>query len=106
MVTIIIMSLLLLASVSLNVALFYYARRCVEKLVSFHEGVDDLQNQLEEYSEYCYSLSRSESLFNDPLIVKLYEQTKQIVDKCDEFKDSFTVIYDEEEELEEGTTDE
>ncbi len=89
------LSLLLVTSIAVNVLLFYYARKCVEKIVGFHDGVEALQSELQEYTKHCYELSRSEAMFNDPVIVNLYEQTKGISDRCQEFKESFTVVYDE-----------
>ena len=95
MVATITLTLLLTASIAVNVLLFYYARKCVEKIVGFHDGVEELQVELQEYTKHCYDLSRSEAMFKDPVIVNLYEQTKKISDRCQEFKESFTVVYDE-----------
>ena len=103
------LSLLLVTSIAINVLLFYYARKCVEKIIGFHDGVESLQSDLQEYTKHCYDLSRSEAMFNDPVIVNLYEQTKGISDRCQAFKESFTVVYEEyddgEGEVEEDTNE-
>ena len=92
------LSILLVGSIAVNVLLFYYAKKCVEKIVGFHDGVEALQVELQEYTKHCYDLSRSEAMYKDPVIVNLYEQTKKINDQCQAFKESFTVVYEEYEE--------
>lgn len=108
MITTITLALLLASSAAINILLFYYAKKCVEKIVMFHDGLEELQAELQEYTKHCYDLTRSEVMYKDPVIMNLYEQTKSIGDRCQEFKESFTVVYDDEEvdEFLEGENDE
>lgn len=107
--SIIILSVVGAASLIINGILWWYSKGCVQKIVLFHEGIEDLQQDLSAYSKHCYKLSRSEVYFKDPNIVDLYERTKNIDSRCQEFKESFTIVYDDDSddeiEFEDGESD-
>jgi len=98
--SVIILSVVGAVSLIANGILWWYSKGCVRKIILFHEGIEDLQQYLSVYSKHCYDLSRSEALYKDPNIIDLYERTKKMDIRCQEFKESFTIVYDDEAPIE------
>ena len=97
----IILSILLLISFTINGILFWYTRKLLEKLSVFTEGVIEFRMKLQELAGHLESVHQLEMFYGEPVLQRLIEHMKLTVIEIKMFSDSFIISEGIEQE---GTT--
>ena len=94
--TIVILSLVLALSLSINVVLLWYNRQAVEKLVFISDNIGDIMGLVQEYNEHLESLYEMEMFYGDQTLKGLIEHTKFITEEIRTFEQIYDLTREEE----------
>jgi len=92
------LSLALLASVSINILLIWYARKLTKQFLFFTENVGALEEALRGFDGHLRGVHEMEMFYGDDTLGLLIKHSKDLVDDIAGFYDSFSL--DEEDEVE------
>jgi|688.fasta_scaffold2517359_1 hypothetical protein len=98
------LSIVLLLSITVNILLFWYTRKLLEKLSIFTEGVIEFRMKLQELAGHLESVHQLEMFYGEPVLQRLIQHMKLTVMEIKLFSNSF--IISEGQEKEEPVNDE
>jgi hypothetical protein len=98
------LSIVLLLSITVNILLFWYTRKLLEKLSIFTEGVIEFRMKLQELVGHLESVHQLEMFYGEPVLQRLIQHMKLTVMEIKLFSNSF--IISEGQEKEEPVNDE
>jgi len=93
-VTIVILSLFLIASVVINGLLVWFNREAVAKLLFVSNNVTDTMGLIEEYNEHLESLYEMEMFYGDTTLKGLIDHTKFVLAEMKKFEQVYTLAVD------------
>lgn len=93
-VTIIILSLFLVASMVINGFLIWFNREAVGKLLFVSNNVADTMGLIEEYNEHLESLYEMEMFYGDTTLKGLIDHTKFVSSEMKKFEQVYTLAVD------------
>lgn len=79
-----------------NIILIWYIRTLIKNYLFNALIVDKFKEMLENYSNSLQSIYKLEEIYGDETIKKAINETKFVIDACEEFKGSFGQIDSEE----------
>ena len=82
---------ILVLSIIINILLFWYARKLLQKLAFFSEDIIDINEDLEIFAEHLVGLHAQETYYGDVTLQKLIEHSKTIVEDVQQFKDLYLI---------------
>lgn len=85
----IILSVILLASVCINVVLIWYCRKLTRQFVFFTQNVIELENKLNSFDGHLSGVHQLETFYGDDTLGGLIQHSKSIVESIKEFNDGF-----------------
>ena len=80
---------MLVVSIALNLLLFWYARKLLQKLSFFSEDIDDMNTGLEQFTEHLESLHAQETYYGDQDLQNLIAHSQSLAQEMREFKDLY-----------------
>jgi len=95
--------LLLIFSLVINVILFWYTRKVVQKLSFGVDNVDQLQILLEEYCSLIENMLEMEQYYGDETMIAAVKNTKLVIETCKVYKKTI-MEQQEEAKLDEKST--
>jgi hypothetical protein len=95
---------LLIVSAVVNLFFIWYVYTLLKKLLFVSDNVADFLETLSDYSEYIETIYNMETYYGDETIERLLEYSKEIVQEIKAYEEIYTLVYDEEEEGEDGET--
>ncbi len=98
-----IISLLLGASIGVNVVLIWYTRKLIANLNYAFNNVDEMQKLLNEYSDLLQPLATLENYYGEPAITSAIANTKLVIQACKVYKN--TILEGNDEEKQENQKD-
>lgn len=93
----------LLVSLTCNIILVWYSRKLVKNLSAGVEGLDDLQQLLDEYASLLSGMAELEQYYGDETVVGAVKNTKMVIEACKFYKKS--VLNTETDNMEKTTFD-
>jgi len=81
-----ILGLILIVSLAVNVILFWYTRKIVQRLSFGVDNVDQLQNLLEEYCQLLEGMLELDQYYGDDTINGAVRNTKLVIQTCKTYK--------------------
>ncbi len=93
-ITIVILSLLLIASVAINGFLIWFNREAIGKLLFVSNNVADTMGLIEEYNEHLESLYEMEMFYGDATLKGLIDHTKFVLVEMKKFEQVYTLTVD------------
>ena len=93
---------LLFFSFLLNLLLIWYARKMTRQFVFFSENIDKIQAYLESFDGHIKGIHELEMFYGDDTLGSLMEHSRDLIEKINNFNDSFTLEEQEEEEEDAG----
>ena len=70
----------------------FYIRYLLKKLVFFAENIDNLREEVEEYSVHLESLYEMEMFYGDETIKGMIDHTKHVLDKIEDFEEFYSLL--------------
>jgi len=70
----------------------FYIRYLLKRLVFFAENIDNLREEVEEYSVHLESLYEMEMFYGDETIKGMIEHTKHILNKIEDFEEFYSLL--------------
>jgi len=95
---------LLIVSAVVNLFFIWYVYTLLKKLLFVSDNIEDFLETLSSYSEYIETIYNMETYYGDETIERLLEYSKEIVQEIKAYEEIYTLVYDEEEEGEDGET--
>ena len=95
---------LLIVSAVVNLFFIWYVYTLLKKLLFVSDNIEDFLETLSDYSEYIETIYNMETYYGDETIERLLEYSKEIVQEIKAYEEIYTLVYDEEEEGEDGET--
>ena len=92
--------ILLTTSLALNLLLFWYVRKLLQKLSFFSEDISDINDGLAQFTEHLESLHAQETYYGDQTLQNLIAHSQSLTQEMREFKDLYLLG---EGEVQEGT---
>ncbi len=93
-ITIVILSLLLIASMVINGFLVWFNREAIGKLLFVSNNVADTMGLIEEYNEHLESLYEMEMFYGDATLKGLIDHTKFVLVEMKKFEQVYTLTVD------------
>ena len=90
------LSVLLSASVLLNIVLIWYSRRLAQQFLRFTENIAVLEKTLQAFSDHLNGVHELEMFYGDDTLGGLIEHSKAIVEEISDLYDSFSIEAEEE----------
>jgi len=100
--SIIILSLLLVLSITLNALSIWYNRQAVNSLLFVSDNIGDIVGLIREYHEHLESLYEMEMFYGDSTLKGLMDHTSFILEEVKIFEDIYGLTREEEEEEMDG----
>ena len=97
--------LLSVVSIAFNVALMWYNREAVRKIVFFSDSIGDMMGYFKEFQVHIESLYEMEVFYGDATIKGLIDHTKFMVEEIENFEEIYSLTR-EEGEMDDGTDSE
>ena len=101
--SIIILSVLLAASIVGNILLVWYNRQLVQNLFFVSDNIGDIVGLMQEYNEHLESLYEMEMFYGDSTLKGLIDHTSFMLDEIKVFEGVYDLTREEEVELDDGT---
>ena len=79
----------------------FYIRYLLKKLVFFAENIDNLREEVEEYSVHLESLYEMEMFYGDETIQGMIEHTKHVLKRIEDFEEFYSLLPNSNENKEE-----
>ena len=70
----------------------FYIRYLLKRLVFFAENIDNLREEVEEYSVHLESLYEMEMFYGDETIKGMIEHTKHILNRIEDFEEFYSLL--------------
>ena len=70
----------------------FYIRYLLKRLVFFAENIDNLREEVEEYSVHLESLYEMEMFYGDETIKGMIEHTKHVLNKLEDFEEFYSLL--------------
>ena len=70
----------------------FYIRYLLKKLVFFAENIDNLREEVEEYSVHLESLYEMEMFYGDETIKGMIEHTKHVLTRIEDFEEFYSLL--------------
>ena len=70
----------------------FYIRYLLKRLVFFAENIDNLREEVEEYSVHLESLYEMEMFYGDETIKGMIDHTKHILAKIEDFEEFYSLL--------------
>ena len=99
---IIILSFLTSISLLLNVILVWYIRKLILQLHYFSDEVGQLEEELNSFDGHLKGIYELEIFYGDDTLDGLIRHSKDLLEKVSEFRESFSLEEEEEEDGEES----
>ena len=103
---ILILAAALSLSLTLNGVMVWYARRLIQNIVLYTEGVDTISDSIEDKLVELDRFSRKELILNDPDVAFVINLIKESKEELSSFRNSFTIVDVDTIETEFGEEDE
>tara|TARA_Y100000034_G_C6624155_1_gene272194 strand:- start:79 stop:381 length:303 start_codon:yes stop_codon:yes gene_type:complete len=84
--------LLFFFSLLLNIALIWYARNVLLKLLFVSENIGDLLDLMENFSEHVEGVYNLETYYGDEVLQGLVQHSKDIVEDIKEYEDIYSLV--------------
>ena len=97
----IILSIILFLSVSLNILIVWYARKITNQFVYLADNITDIESTLIIFEQHLNGVYELEMFYGDDTLEALISHSKTVVNRIKEFNDSFSLDSEEEEEVDE-----
>tara|TARA_R110002020_G_scaffold66279_2_gene174305 strand:- start:212 stop:520 length:309 start_codon:yes stop_codon:yes gene_type:complete len=81
--------ILLVLSLVLNLLLFWYARKLLQKLSFFSEDIEDINEGLGQFAQHLESLHSQETYYGDQDLQNLIAHAQNLAQEMNEFKDLY-----------------
>ena len=88
--------ILVIASVSINVLLFWYIRRLIDRSSLVLEATNEVFDSLDDFSAHMEHIYELPLFYGDETLKALLQHSREMVQEMKEYKEGF--IFDEEEE--------
>jgi hypothetical protein len=105
----IIISILLGLSTSLNVFLCWYIFKLLKRFLFLSDGLEDLYDQLEGYTLHIDNVHSLETFYGEPVLQNLMNHSKDVTSYVDDFRNIFDntkEVLEEEQEIDDGKSTE
>ena len=70
----------------------FYIRYLLKRLVFFAENIDNLREEVEEYSVHLESLYEMEMFYGDETIKGMIEHTKHVLTRIEDFEEFYSLL--------------
>ena len=87
--------MIILYSIAVTVVFLFcifYIRYLLKRLVFFAENIDNLREEVEEYSVHLESLYEMEMFYGDETIKGMIEHTKHVLNKLEDFEEFYSLL--------------
>jgi len=95
----IIISILLTLSLSVNIFFVVYIRWLLRKFAFLSENIGDMMGSMATFSKHLESIHELETFYGDATLGNLIKHSKQVVKDIELYKDIYT-LFNEEDEVE------
>jgi hypothetical protein len=85
----IVLSIILLLSITLNILLGWYMFKLLRRFLFFSDNFDDLFDQLDGYTDHVANVHNLETFYGEPVLQNLMNHSKNVVEYIDDFRNSF-----------------
>ncbi len=92
---IILLSILLLLSLSINILFLWYIKRMLKELLFNSDNIIQLQVSMSDFSSHLEGIHEQEIYHGDPTIEGLIRHSKEVVEEIKDFKDIYSSTRDE-----------
>ena len=70
----------------------FYIRYLLKRLVFFAENIDNLREEVEEYSVHLESLYEMEMFYGDETIKGMIDHTKHVLTRIEDFEEFYSLL--------------
>jgi hypothetical protein len=92
---------LLIISAVINLFFVWYIYNLLKKLLFVSDNMEDFLDILQDYSEHIERVYNMETYYGDETIDRLLEHSKEIVKEIRAYEEIYTILEEEQKEMEE-----
>jgi len=90
----ILLSILLFASIAINILLMWYIRKMLQELFPTSDNVEDLLISTNSFVSHLESIYELEMFYGDSTLEGLIQHSKEVVKDIKDFESIYSLIYD------------
>ena len=92
---IILLSILLLLSLSLNILFLWYVKKMLKELLFTSDNIVQLEVSMGDFASHVEGIYGQETYYGDPTIEGLIKHSKELVEEIKDFQDIYSSRRDE-----------